>query len=269
MEAGLRLKNVREKLGLRFREVEQASHVIAKRRGNSDFIIGLSRLADIENRGVVPNIHRLYCLCAIYRLDIDEVLAWYGIRTEEIWRDAAHVKPAKTHLIQAREPTRGSVSLPIHLDPGVDFRETVFLSRVVREWGRLPLSLLGALDIEKTRYGVVGYEDRRMYPLLQPGALVQIDDMRTEIREEGWTTEFDRPIYFLELRHSYACCWCSLSGDHLILQPHPGSPVKPEVLDFESEVDVIGEVVAIAMQLETSPTRRKVKRRARSATSPK
>jgi hypothetical protein len=39
----------------------------------------LSRLADIENRDTVASIYRLYTLCAIYRLDFDEVLEWYGV----------------------------------------------------------------------------------------------------------------------------------------------------------------------------------------------
>ena len=44
-----------------------------------------------------------------------------------------------------------------------------------------------------------------MYPLVRPGSLVQIDDSRTQIRQTGWTNEFERPIYFFELPgHGYA-----------------------------------------------------------------
>ncbi len=170
MEPGLKLKAVRERLGLRFREVEAASNLIAQRHKNPDFAIGLSRLADMENKGVLPNIHRLYSLCAIYRLDFSEVLGWYGIDLDDIWRDAAHLQPERTHLLNFRPPAGGSVSLPLMLDPGVDFSETVFLSRVIQQWGEVPLSLLDALDLDSSLYGFVGWEDRRMYPLLRPGA---------------------------------------------------------------------------------------------------
>jgi transcriptional regulator with XRE-family HTH domain len=78
-EPGQKLKRVRERLNLRFREVEEASTEIAQRRGNDEFIVALSRLADIENKGTIPSIYRLYSLCAIYRLDLSEVLGWYGI----------------------------------------------------------------------------------------------------------------------------------------------------------------------------------------------
>ena len=105
MDPGLKLKNIREKLGLRFRDVERASNTIAARRRSSDFAIGLSRLADIENKGVAPNLHRLYSLCAIYRLDLVEVLEWYGVPVGELWVDAAQIEPPKTHPLQMQPPT--------------------------------------------------------------------------------------------------------------------------------------------------------------------
>lgn len=264
MEPGLRLKGIRERLGLRYREVEVASNLIAQSHRNPDFAIGLSRLADIENKGVVPNLHRLYSLCAIYRLDFSEALGWYGINMEEIWRDAAHVQPPRTHPLSMREPKRGSVVLPLQLDPGFDLEQTTYLSRAIQEWGKVPLSLLDTLNIEDYRYGVIGYDDYRMFPMLQPGALVQIDDSQTTIRESGWSSEFERPIYFLELRDGWACCWCGLSGDSLILQPHPSSQCAPEIVKYPDDVDVVGEVIGVAMQLKPARTRRKVRKKARS-----
>jgi len=79
MDAGIKLKGIREKLGLRYRQVEQASTLIAQHHRNQDYVVGLSRLADIENKGVLPSLHRLYSLCAIYRLKVADVLEWYGI----------------------------------------------------------------------------------------------------------------------------------------------------------------------------------------------
>ena len=73
-EAGQKLKRARERLNLRYRDVEEASNQIAARHSNDEFSIALSRLADIENKGTVPTIYRLYALCAIYRLDFNEVL---------------------------------------------------------------------------------------------------------------------------------------------------------------------------------------------------
>ena len=55
-EAGLRLKSVRERLNLRFRDVEDASDRIAAFHKNDEFCIAISRLADMENKGVVPTL---------------------------------------------------------------------------------------------------------------------------------------------------------------------------------------------------------------------
>jgi len=270
MEAGLRLKNVREKLGLRYREVQSAAEQIADRHGNNDFLVGLSRLADIENKGVVPNLHRLYSLCAIYRLDLNEVLGWYGVPMEDAWKDGAHVEPAVTHLLSSTGKQGGSALLPLQLDPGIDLHETTFLSRAIREWGRVPLSLLETLDIDRSRFGVIGYDDERMYPVIRPGALVRIDDTIRKISTSGWTNDFERPIYFLEMREGYACSWCSIAGDQLILQPPSGSPVQPEIFPM-NEVDVVGQVTGVAMDLarpDDIGTIDRIKTRARSVKSP-
>ena len=54
MLPGLRLRRVREHLGLTYRDVERCSYEIAAKRGRPEFILHISRLADMENRNVVP-----------------------------------------------------------------------------------------------------------------------------------------------------------------------------------------------------------------------
>ena len=87
-EAGHKLKHVRERLNLRFRDVEEASTRIANVHSSDEYIVTLSRLADIENKGVMPTLYRLYSLCAIYRLDVNEVLSWYGISVASLATDS-------------------------------------------------------------------------------------------------------------------------------------------------------------------------------------
>src|ERR1700751_3597001 len=96
-EAGLKLKRVRERLRLKFRDVEEASARIAARHHNDEFLVALSRLADIENKGTMPSVFRLYSLCAIYRLDLTDVLSWYGISIGELPGDADVIQQARTH----------------------------------------------------------------------------------------------------------------------------------------------------------------------------
>ena len=76
---GERLRAVRLVLGLTLRDVEQASGKLSKRLRNSEFLLPASRLHEFETRGVIPGIHRLYTLAAVYGHKITEFLTWYGI----------------------------------------------------------------------------------------------------------------------------------------------------------------------------------------------
>ena len=255
-EPGQRLKRARERLNLRYRDVEEASLRIAERHKNDEFVIALSRLADIENKGTVPTLYRLYSLCAIYRLDINEVLEWYGVNVSALPADCLSVSIERTHPVSFLPEDHGEVQIPLSLDPGLDLRRTTYLSRMIQRWGRLPLMLLNGLDLKNHRYGFVGTEDWSMYPILQPGSFVVIDETRRKILTSGWGHEFERPIYFFEHRKGFACCWCNLTENHLVLQPHPTSLCNPEIYSYPDEIDIIGQVTGLAMRLDQGKRRR-------------
>lgn len=255
-EAGQKLRRARERLNLRYRDVEDASLRIAERHKNDEFIIALSRLSDIENKGTVPSIYRLYSLCTIYRLDIHEVLEWYGVDVSQMPADAMSLEIERTHTVNFNTDGHGEVQLPLTLDPGLDWRRTTYLSRMIQRWGKLPLMLLNGLDLKNHRYGFIGTEDWTMYPLLQPGSFVLIEETRRKVVNTGWSNEFERPIYFLEHRNGFACGWCTLSEGRLVLQPHPASLCNPEVYAYPDEVEVIGQVTGVAMRLDQGRRRR-------------
>jgi transcriptional regulator with XRE-family HTH domain len=261
--AGEKLKRVRERLKLTFRDVEQASQGIAARLGNREFAIGLSRLADIENKDTAPTIYRLFSLCAIYRLEFEEVVCWYGAPLDRLAAEALHTGLDQTHLLHFQD--RGTAAVP-RPDLGIDLSKTTFLSHLVGNWGRMPLRFLNGLDPRRYRYGLIGAEDRSMQPVLHPGSLVLIDE-RARIASGGWTNEYDRPIYFLEYRGGYVCGWCDLAGDRLVVLPHPASQHKPSVYRFPAEIDLVGQVIGVAMLLD-SGKRRFARHAAAPATSP-
>jgi len=251
--AGEKLKRTRERLKLTFRDVEQASQQLAAVRGSPEFLIPISRLADIENGGKVPSIFRLYTLCAVYRLDLEDVLAWYGVPSEHLASDALRVGLEETHAFHIKLPAKPAVPNPSEVEP--DLNRTTFLSQGTRQAGMLPFGFLNGIDLRKHRYGLVGLADWSMFPILRPGSLVLIDEGRRKIARGGWSNEFDRPIYFLEHRSGFVCAWCALEGDRLLVQPHPASEKQPSLFRFPDEIDVIGQVTGVAMVLE--PDRRR------------
>jgi len=249
-DAGQKLRRARERLNMRVRDVEQASSKIAEKYHNDEFAVLINRLSEIENRGLLPNIYKLYSLSVIYRLNLLDVLEWYGIPVASMAADATLAEVPSTHLVNFPSNLTGEALLPLSLDPGVDLRRTTYLSRMIQRWGKLPLMFLDALDLKEHRYAFIGTEDSFMYPILQPGSLVVIDETRRKVTNAGWSNEFERPIYFLEHRRGYACAWCSLNGERLILQPHPTSACAPQIYNYPQDIDVIGQVTGVAMNLD-------------------
>ena len=248
LAAGLNLRGVRERLGLTMREVEGASIRIAERHGNDEFALCPSRLSDIETKGLVPSVFRLYSLSIIYRCDLREILAWYGIDLSLSAADLQLSLPPKSHFEETSLGS-GAVAIPTRLDPSFDPRRSANLSRIVEQWGLVPLAYLANLSHDRYMYGYIGSEDFTMYPLLPPGTFLQVDESKNKIVPGIWRSELERPIYFVEMREGYTCCWCSLKGEQIILQPHPLSPVPVRMLRHPQEAEVIGQVVGVALKL--------------------
>ena len=125
-DAGERLKRVRDRLNLTIRDVEEASRKIATRHKNDEFVVGLSRLSEIENKGTVPTIYRLYSLCSIYRLDMLAVLEWYAVDLGELAIDSAAVEIARTHMIGFGVSETGHAQFPLAWIPGSIWDEPLF-----------------------------------------------------------------------------------------------------------------------------------------------
>lgn len=248
-DAGRKLRRAREYLRLKYRDVEEASHSIAKQHDNQEFAIGLSRLADIENKGTVPSIYRMYSMAAIYGLSYHKVLHWYGVDVNALAADSISVSLGPTRPIDFEISSEGVFEVPAEFDRAWDVSKTSFLCRQVQRWGKLPIALLGRLE-GRYRYGLIGENDWSMYPIIAPGSFVQIDESKRRVAASGWNHEHERPIYFVEHRKGYRCGWCAQRDGLLVVQPHSASAVSPEIFRYPGEADVIGQVVGLAMRLD-------------------
>jgi transcriptional regulator with XRE-family HTH domain len=243
MQPGLRLRQARERLGLTYRDVERASYELAVRRGRPEFILHISRLADIENRGVVPSLHKLYTLAALYRLSPLEIFRWYEIPMEECFHDGSSFAVPQTHLMAA--PT--SLRIPMRFDPAFDPRRTELLSRMVEKWSHFEGVLTNGNGHHL--YGYIGSSDRRMMPLLRPGSIVLLDGSVHKIDDGDWLTEYDRPMYFVEVHDGYRCGWFHQDGSRLVMQPHPLSRCLPETWRIPDEAEIVGRVTGVVTRL--------------------
>lgn len=250
MRPGEQLKGIRFRLGITTRDVEEHSRKISEAEGSEDFYISNAWLTQIENRESVPSIYKVFTLSVIYRTSYTDLLKLFGIDLEKISKYAWSTPPQKTHLtaLEVYDGNR-AITFPVRFDPGFSVEKTSLLSRMVEVWGEVPIALIQHLDIRHSQYGYIGLRDYTLYPLLRPGSFVQIDQRVNHVRSFPWRTEYDRPVYFVELRDGYACSWCELQGNQLTLIPHPLSPCGIRQFTYSTEAEVIGRVTAVAMRI--------------------
>src|SRR5246127_3057304 len=248
------LKAIRTRLGITTREVAELSQKLADTEGNPESAISNAWLTQVENSDSVPSIFKLYSLSVIFRIKFNDLLMLFGVDLQKINQRQSELQLPDTHLVQMEvyDPER-TVSFPIRFDRSFDIDNTNLLNRMVETWGEVPISLIQGLDLRHSLYGYVGLQDFTLHPLLRPGSFVQIDQRVRKIRPARWRTEHDRPIYFVELRDGYACAWCDLQEGHLLLLPHPLSPVSVRRFSYGVEAEIVGQVTAVAMRLTDDP----------------
>jgi transcriptional regulator with XRE-family HTH domain len=247
--AGIRLKRLRERLGLTLREVEAHSQRLADQKQNQDFFISRGWLNNIENGIYTPSIFKLYALGAIYHVHWSSIFSLFGCNLSDFGRDQAMFAPRKTQL--ASDPGDASDTLVVPMKSRQDLRldQTDLLSRLGEIWGEIPIRLIQHLDLRNGVYGFVGMSDRTMYPIIRPGSIVQIDQNQQKILPTKWENEHERPIYFIELRGEYICSWCEMREGYLSAVPHPNSKCEVRRFSYPRDAEIVGRVVGLTMLL--------------------
>jgi transcriptional regulator with XRE-family HTH domain len=251
---GQKLKDVRTRLGITTRDVSELSQGIADREKNPEFYVSNAWLTQIENSDSVPSVFKLYSLSAIYRVKFTDLLSLFGVELDRLHQHQLSSPLSGTHLTTLEvDDEERPVSFPVRFDRSFDIDNTNLLSRMVEVWGEIPIALIRHLDIRHSQYGYIGLKDYMLYPLIRPGSFVQVDQGVRKIQPGKWRTEYDRPIYFVELRDSYACSWCEVQEGRLLLIPHPLSPCSVRNLSYGTDAEIVGQVTAVAMRIVNSP----------------
>jgi transcriptional regulator with XRE-family HTH domain len=253
VRAGERLKQMRLRLGLTTREIAELSKKIATAEGSEEYAVSHARLIQIENDESTPSIYKLFTLSAVYARPFTELVSFY-LDLERITGHHLDMEMDNTRLASFEVYDEGrAISFPVRFDPGFQVEKTNLLSRMVEVWGEVPVGLLRYLNTRKQRYGFVGLQDYTMYPLLRPGSFVQIDQQQKPQEGGAYRSEYERPIWFLELRNGYLCSWCELHRDRIVSVPHPLSPCRTQEFAFPSEAEIVGRVTAVAARLVNPP----------------
>jgi transcriptional regulator with XRE-family HTH domain len=231
--AGQKLKSLRNRHNITVREVEQASRRIADVKGDKRFCISNGWLAQLENGDSEPSICKLFSLSAIYRAGLFDLLRLYNVDVNEIEKYELVAAPHRTQL------TAKNGHAITELSSGHD---------------RLATSLNASQPGEDCSshivYGHVGLGEFTMYPMIRPGALLTIDTSQNKLITKAWRNEYERPIYFIELRGGYTCGWCELQGNELLIIPHHSSPATVRRFTYPREAEIVGRVVGYSTSCE-------------------
>jgi hypothetical protein len=253
-EAGRLLRAERLRARLSTRDVQRLSRQIAQEKNNNqDYYISHGWLTEVENGKFTPSIYKLYSLSLIYKCSYLKVMGFFGINLVDAVEEQKLVGLPHTHLIGLDMDLAGrEIVIPTELRKNVELARTNLVSRMFESWGEVPISLLKQMNLRERLCGYIGLEDYSMYPLVRPGSFVEIDASQNKVKPGTWKDEFDRPIYFVELRNAYACSWCELDGNHLILVPSPQSREQTRHLRYPHEADIVGQVTTVTMRIARS-----------------
>ena len=131
---GEKLKHVRERLKLTYRDVEKASQQLAQRHASDEFAIALSRLADIENKGTVPTIYSSVLAVRHLPLEPRRALGWYGVPVELLAAESLRTPLNGTHA--GEFAPAASSPCPHPADSEIDLNSTTFLSSYRQALGK-------------------------------------------------------------------------------------------------------------------------------------
>ena len=233
MAAGQQLKLLRNRRSITVRDVEQASRRIAEAKGDKRFQISNGWLAQLENGGSEPSVSKLFSLSVIYHVSFTELLRLYDVDVDHREKYESVANPHLTQLL-----SQDTVA-DIHLECST---ATSLVSTSTTPHANLLTPATGNGQ-QNIAYGYLGSVDQTMYPLIRPGSLLQIDTAQNKLQAAAWHNEFDRPIYFVELRESYACGWCELQANQLLIIPHNSSPAIVRRFTYPREAEIVGRVI--------------------------
>lgn len=231
MPAGQRLKSLRNKRNITVRDVEHASRRIAEAKGDKRFCISNGWLAQLENGVSEPSICKLFSLSVIYQANFLDLVRLYNVDVDDKEKYGSVASPHLTQLI----PHNGNASSGI---PAVDAQLATSLTPELHAMGNG-----NGHHATGIIYGHVGSADFTMFPMIRPGALLKIDTTQNKLTPIAWRNEYERPIFFIELRDAYACGWCELQGNQLLIIPHHSSHASVRRFTFPREAEIVGRVV--------------------------
>ncbi len=238
MPSGQNLKTLRNGRNITVREVEHASRRIADVKGDRRFCISNGWLAQLENGASESSIHKLFSLSVIYRVNFLDLLRLYNVDVDEKEKYETVADPYLTQLVGHNGESDGW-SLPEASGACVELATKLVHAPEARNGNLVYVKNPNASIV----YARLGLTEFTMFPMIRPSALLKVDTRQNKPPKDAWRNEYERPIFFIELRQAYTCGWCELQGKQLLIIPHHSSPATVRSFTYPREAEIVGRVI--------------------------
>lgn len=239
MNAGEQIKALREERGMRPADIERRTLHLANELGNPDYAVPHATLNGIES-GSVPTIYKLASLASVMDLQLEQLLAVYGIN---LAMQVSHEREGSRENGAQIEFRRQQPETLAMKEVAGMFAETQIAQQDSPLWDVLPAGLRERINgSARFCYAVIGAREDILGEVLPAGSFVEIDRDQNKIARFSWASIAERPIYCIWHGDGHVCCWCEQTGSTLTIVPHPLSRQTSRRLRLRRDVNVIGRV---------------------------
>lgn len=242
------LRAARSTMKLSLRDASAMSRTLADLLGDNRFFVSQSSLCDYEVLDSPPrHFHKAIALCAIYGLNFHHLLRCMGLIEED-----AGLEPMPDDFIPERQAAgKGTV---VGERPQLEG----FVGELLKQSGPIPLflrkslrTITGLHELSLNHVFWTGGEETVLNPNLAGALLVAVNRRRRKPVHLLSRPPWQQPLYLLQKRDgSYVCASCSVENGSLVVHPYSERLYRPTRFPYPQEVEVIGQIVAIARRLQ-------------------
>lgn len=241
------IRHARAVMHLSLREASIVSQKVSNLVGHESYFISPSSLCDYELSNSAPRrVETIITLCSLYGLELRGVLKALGINLGD-----AGQEPIPDHLL----------SREAHANPTDEVSSTKdhagFTAQLLERFQEVPFFLRGSLaslagldEISLEDFFWIGGQEEILHPYLVHGLLAIVNRRRRRPVHFASKPWFLQPVYVLLRRDgSYMCACCGVEDGSLVVHPYSRDFHRADVFRYRQDVDVVGQIVAIARKL--------------------
>jgi transcriptional regulator with XRE-family HTH domain len=244
---GQLLRRTRGRQGLSVRDAARMSGTIAELLNDDRYAASASSLSDYELSNTAPrDFHKIVSLCSIYGLHFGSVMERLRIDPGQAGTEAmpdhylSRLQPAVTTMISDR-----------------DIAGTGFVEQLLEKCQDVPFFLRRCLGhfsssahVSLEDFFWVGADEAPLHPYLADGLVVLVNRRRKAPLHFLSKPLWQQPIYVVLKRDgTYLAACCGVANGALVVYPYTQSFRRNEEYRLHQDVEVVGQIVAIARRL--------------------